>query len=227
MVETPKDRDREALTAELALGLLDGAERTEALRLCLSDRDFAQQVEQWSARLSPMLSTVPPAQPSARVWEAIAARIGAPAPAASGRLLVWRTAALAAGALAACLALVVAMRPETVTPDTSVVVSQMTDASGGAMMAVAYDPHRGVLRFDAHPPNEGGKRPELWVIPEDGAPQSLGLLASGNAEIAIANSARHFLKSGATLAITMEDPATAPHKAPSAAPVMTGKISEI
>lgn len=35
------------------------------------------------------------------------------------------------------------------------------------------------------------------------------------------------LAADATLAITMEDPATAPHAAPSSLPVMTGKISMI
>jgi anti-sigma-K factor RskA len=50
--------DREALAAELALGLLEGADRAEALRLCLSDPAFAAEVEAWGLRLSPLLGTI-------------------------------------------------------------------------------------------------------------------------------------------------------------------------
>ena len=50
---TPPEQD--LLAAELALGLLDGTERAEALRLCLSDPAFARAVDAWSIRLSPLL----------------------------------------------------------------------------------------------------------------------------------------------------------------------------
>ncbi|MGH6745201.1 anti-sigma-K factor RskA [Novosphingobium sp. PhB55] len=227
MVEMPEDQDRDGLAAELALGLLDGADRAAALRLCLSDPAFARRVEQWQLRLSPMLAAVPAAEPSSTVWNAIAARIGAPVAAAPRGLRAWRAAALGAGALAASLALFVAMRPAPTVPDGSMAVSQMSGVEGGAIMAVAFDPRRGVLRFDAGSPTGTGKSPELWVIPKDGVPRSLGLIQAGSAEMPVADPMRPFLKTGATLAITMEDPATAPHQAPSAAPVMTGKISEI
>jgi len=227
MVEMPEDQDRDGLAAELALGLLDGADRAAALRLCLSDPAFARRVEQWQLRLSPMLTAVPAAEPSSRVWNAIAARIGAPVAAAPRGLRAWRAAALGAGALAASLALFVATRPAPTVPDGSMAVSQMSGAEDGAIMAVAFDPRRGVLRFDAGSPTGTGKSPELWVIPKDGVPRSLGLIQAGSAEMPVADPMRPFLKTGATLAITMEDPATAPHQAPSAAPVMTGKISEI
>ena len=72
---TPPERD--LLAAELALGLLDGTERAEALRLCLSDPAFARAVDAWSIRLSPLLDSVPPVVAPERAWHAVAARIGA------------------------------------------------------------------------------------------------------------------------------------------------------
>jgi anti-sigma-K factor RskA len=55
----PPPSDREALAAELALGLLDGPEWAEALRLCLSDPEFGAEVGAWSLRLSLLLDAVP------------------------------------------------------------------------------------------------------------------------------------------------------------------------
>jgi anti-sigma-K factor RskA len=64
------------------------------------------------------------------------------------------------------------------------------------------------------------------VIPADGKPRSLGLVnGEGASRIAVAIDHRGFMTQGATLAITMEPAATAPHAAPSAAPVVAGKIS--
>ncbi|MBL7372452.1 hypothetical protein INQ23_24295, partial [Escherichia coli] len=45
---TPEERD--ALAAELALGLLEGDARAQAMRLRLSDSDFAAAVEAWDGR---------------------------------------------------------------------------------------------------------------------------------------------------------------------------------
>lgn len=242
MADTPPDSpeaDRDALAAELALGLLDGAERADALRLCLSDPAFAAAVEAWSLRLAPLLDVIAPAEPPSHIWTAVEARIGmaAAAPHANiaSRLKAWRAGALAAGAMAACLALVIAFRPaqlaEPAPPAPSaaapVAVAQMAGAGDTTPIAVAYDRNAGVLRVGAQALAADGKSPELWVIPRDGVPRSLGLLAGAGAPVTVRPALRPFLHDGATLAVTMEDPASAPHRGPSGKPVMSGTISSI
>ncbi|MGF7155573.1 anti-sigma factor [Novosphingobium gossypii] len=230
MVDMPEKHDRGALAAELALGLLDGAERAQALRLCLSDSAFAREVEEWSARLSPLLDTLPPILPSSRVWDAVATRIGfVPQVHGLKRLRAWRAGALVSGAVAAVLALILVL-PPTATPESApMAVSQLVEANGGQILAITYDPRKGVLRIGTQAMNgpSTGKNPELWIIPQDGVPRSLGMMAREGGTMTVDPAIRPFMASDATLAITMEDPATAPHAAPSGLPVMSGKISMI
>ncbi|HEX7873773.1 MAG TPA: anti-sigma factor [Sphingobium sp.] len=220
--------DRAGLAAELALGLLEGPDRAEALRLCLSDPDFAAEVEAWGHRLSPLLDATPQHLPSHRVWNAVEARIAdRPSTGQVRSLRLWRGGAIAAGAIAASLALVLVIPRPAPEGAQTVGVSQLADAQGGATMAISYDPQAGVLRLGPNGLQSGTKSPELWIIPEDGVPRSLGLIGADGGKLAVEARLRQFLRDGMTLAITLEDPATAPHKAPTSIPILTGKISII
>lgn len=220
--------DREVLAAEFALGLLDGPERAEALRLCLSDQMFAAEVEAWRLRLSPLLQAVPSVDPPEQVWATIEARIGSGRAAPTIRSLrFWRGAALVSGALAASLALFIIMRPADLKNPASMAVSQLANAEGAAAMAISYDPQQGLLRLSAASLATGAKRPELWVIPQDGVPRSLGVIQADGGTLSVDKALRGFLQNGVTLAITLEDGATAPHKAPSSSPVLTGRMTII
>lgn len=228
---TPSERDD--LAAQLALGLLEGNERAQALRLCLFDPAFAAQVEAWSHRLSPLLDLAGEQAPPNHVWRAIEARIGAASSGRAspertvGRLRFWQGGALVSGAIAACLALLLVTRPAPEQTNGTVGLSQLADAQGAATMAISYDPQSGVLRMGTSQIASGAKSPELWIIPADGVPRSLGIVDRQGGKLAVSEDLRAFLQNGATLAITLEDAATAPHPAPTSAPILTGKISII
>ena len=145
------------------------------------------------------------------------------------RLRFWQGSALLSGAIAASLALVLVTRPAPAPdqPPAAVGLSQLADAQGAATMAISYDPQSGVLRMGTSQIASGAKAPELWVIPADGVPRSLGLINPQGGKHAVSEELRAFLQNGATLAITLENAATAPHAAPTSAPILTGKISII
>ncbi len=228
MADPPLAPDRSDLAAELALSLLDGPDRAEALRLCLSDPGFAAEVEAWGHRLSPLLDATPQATPSGWVWNAVEARIAdRPATGHIRSLRLWRGTAITAGAIAASLALALVLPRQASEAPKAVGVSQLVDAQGTATMAVSYDPQAGVLRLGTNRLQSGTKSPELWIIPEDGVPRSLGLIGADGGTLTVGTGLRQFLRNGVTLAITLEDPATAPHKAPTSTPILTGKISII
>lgn len=228
MLDAPTPSERDDLAAELALGLLEGDERAKALRLCLADPSFAAQVELWSHRLSPLLDFATEQTPPNHIWSAIAARIGGQSVPvrAVRRLRFWQGSALLSGAIAAGLALVLVTRPAP-EPSGAVGLSQLADAQGAATMAISYDPQSGVLRMGTSQIASGAKSPELWVIPADGVPRSLGIISPQGGKHSVSEDLRAFLQNGATLAITLEDAASAPHAAPTSAPVLTGKISII
>ena len=231
----PLSPDHDLLAAELALGVLEGEARAEALRLALADPVFAAAVDAWRARLEPLGDDFAEAIPP-DLWPAIEARLETRDDRSVRQLRFWRWSTIGSGALAASLAalLVFAPAPEPVTVVKEVVrvPDQMAVAQlggeAGASLAANYDPGQGMLRIRALEMPASELAPELWVIPADGVPRSLGLVsARGTTSVAIPARLRALIVDGATLAVTMEPVAGAPHAAPSSAPVAAGKISKI
>ena len=134
---------------------------------------------------------------------------------------------------AASLALVLFLRPASapvtiVRPPEQIAVAQLDGGEKGALLAASYDAAAGELRIRAIRMPASRLAPELWIIPADGVPRSLGLVAAnGSSRIAVAADHRGFMEEGATLAVTMEPRDGAPHRAPSSSPVAAGKISRI
>ena len=223
--------DLGALAAELALGLLDGEDRTRAMRLCLSDPSFAAAVDRWRDEFLPLHDGFEE-QPAPDLWPAIRRRLtGSHDDRLRRALRGWRIGAIASGALAASLAGVLVLRPQPVqvihTPDRTA-IAQLGSDEAPALLAANYDPSGGVLRIRALRMPASNLAPELWVIPQDGVPRSLGLVSTdGVSRVSVAASTRSLLRDGATLAITLEPREGAPHRAPSSAPIAAGKISTI
>src|SRR5262249_57589090 len=91
------------LAAELALGVLEGAERTTAVARAARDRGFARLVEAWEQRLAPWAAEIRDVTPPAQMWDRIAGALPAQA-ARSGlwhSLNFWRGSSFAAGPLPA------------------------------------------------------------------------------------------------------------------------------
>lgn len=230
MADTTPEQDRDALAAELALGLLEGEDRAAALRLCLSDRDFADAVEAWNVRLAPLFDEIASAPPPSRVWNSVEAWIDArKADGTVRRLKIWRAFALGSGAIAASLALFILVnQPIAPTPAPQFAVAQLLAPDGSPVVTAAFDAERGILRLRSGQIETAALAPELWVIPADGVPRSLGLIASsGTSDVRIAPGLHEAMREGATLAITAEDRGSAPHAAPSSTPILAGKISAI
>jgi anti-sigma-K factor RskA len=237
----PEERD--LLAAELALGVLEGDDRALALRLQVADPAFRADVIAWQTRLEPLLHDYAEME-APDLWPAIQQRLLAEGdPAAAGtigriqrRLINWRRGALAAGALAAGLAAIILFRPALPSAQAPTQVAQaaqpaiarLGDAGAAHQFAVNYDATSGELRIRALKMPKSDLTPELWIIPADNIPRSLGLVAaSGSTRVLVAPLMRALMTDGATLAITLEKPAGAPHKAPSSAPVAAGPINAI
>jgi anti-sigma-K factor RskA len=227
--------DRAALAAEHALGVLSGEERAEAQRLMLADPAFARAVDEWGARLAPLGEGFAEAEVP-DLWPAIAARIDGEAERATRHLRLWRGAAILSGTLAASLAaaliLTPAPKPVTIVKTVARAPDQLAVAQlggeAGALLAANYDPAQGDLRIRSLSLPASDRAPELWVIPAGGPPRSLGLVdPRGTTRVTVPARLRALLVDGATLAITMEPVAGAPHAGPSGPPVATGRISKI
>ncbi|GGJ50891.1 hypothetical protein CDQ92_14835 [Sphingopyxis bauzanensis] len=230
---TPTE-ERDALAAELALGLLEGQTRADALRLSLSDPAFAAQVAAWEAKLAPLHDEWADAQPGAAVWSGIERQL-ADAPtdkvtAIEMRLRRWRAGALLSGAVAAALAFVLITQPvPTPTPAApQLAVARIESDAAGPLVLARYNQSNGLMQLRIHGFEPGTLAPELWVIPEGGTPVSLGQIGhAGEAEMTMPPPHRLLMTEGATLAITMEPVSKTPHPAPSSVAVASGKIITI
>jgi anti-sigma-K factor RskA len=79
-------QDPEVLAAEYVLGTLASEERAQAEALIARDLSFARRVRSWERRLGELHAMVPPIEPPAATWAAIAARIEGAPPSAEMRL---------------------------------------------------------------------------------------------------------------------------------------------
>lgn len=229
--------EQAAMAAELALGVLEGEERAEALRLSLSNPAFAAMVAKWQGRLDPLgeaFAEVPPPD----VWRAIEAQLDGEGQRRSdvSTLRLWQAIAAVSGALAAGLAAIMVLGPATLREPSAPavpaaparpVIAQLSGADG-TLLAASIGPQGQYLDIRAVALPDSGLTPELWVIPGDGVPRSLGLIArDGTTKVKLPDRLRSFVVDGAVLAVSLEQAETAPHTAPSSTPIATGKISAI
>ena len=231
--------DREHLAAEYALGILEGEELMEARGLAASDADFAREVEAWEERLAPMFDEMGEQVPAEDVWERVKTGIDSERRGdvvdLRRRLGWWKGMAAAASAIAASLALVVAydvIRPppaiETPAGEPMMVASLMSEDKA-MMMSATWEPAKQSLMVTpGNMPPEPGRSHELWIIPADGTPRSLGLVTGEEPHrMAIpSDMAAHFAEA-ATLAISVEPEGGSPGPGPTGPVIASGALAKV
>ena len=235
----PTDLDEPAgdmMAAELALGLLEGDERAVALRRMLADPAFAREVETWRLHFAQLFDLWPGVEAPEGLIERIDATLGGPGTDRRPSRLPWPLLAIASSALAACLLVVVAIRPDPApvvfTPApapverTGPVLVASLDYEK-APIASLYDPSRGSLRVAASPDIAANRVAELWVIGADGVPHSLGLLTRTATALTVPAANRARLAAGAVLAISVEPLGGSPTGLPTGPVVAKGALSSV
>ncbi|MGP7794991.1 anti-sigma factor [Sphingomonas sp. CLY1604] len=242
----PAGTDPDLAAAELALGLLDGAEREAALRRLAREPGFAIAVEWWQARLAALFAAWPGVEAPAAVARRIEATLDArgraanddAAPVAAQRAARWRGVAIGA-AMAACLLLAVTatllLRPPPAPVRVPVPVpvaapppllAAIVPSGGGAPIAAAYDRTAGTVRIAGAVAAPAGRVAELWAIRGAEPPRSLGLLpTAGAARIAVSPALRPVLAADTVLAVSIEPAGGSPTGLPTGPVVATGKLS--
>ena len=209
------DPTEDVLAAELALGLIEPDERRAAEARRREDPDFDRLCATWSDRAAALLDG-PEVAPNPGLWVRIAAQL----PANDRAEIVvlrksvrqWRTVAMGLGVIALALGGTLVARPHSrpLAPPTQVaaaapIVVILTSTNRQAIVSVSFDPvsDRYTVASDAF--KTGAHSAELWVIPADHVPRSLGLvpLAKNVGQIAPPEGASR-IAPGATLAISLE-----------------------
>jgi anti-sigma-K factor RskA len=224
------------LAADWLTGGLSPAAQRRAQRLVEQSPMFALAVQRWRQRLDAgLLSAAQYGQPSDAVWQGIVARIDAPqrgpsfasAEPAGWGVRAWRRLSFVLGGVsAAALALVVllvAQQPERGSGvAASVQMAALLHGAGGQAAVVTV--HDGALTVTAvgqmSPPS--GKAYQLWLLPTQGAPVSLGVLTPGQTRYPIPAAAQSRLAQVKAFAVSVEPPGGSPTGQPTGPVVMMG-----
>ncbi|WP_420383689.1 anti-sigma factor [Novosphingobium sp.] len=230
--------DDDLLAAELALGLLDADDAELARGRLRQDGAFAHAYARWSAWAAGLAADLGEAPP-AHIWPAIIARLPAnDDQRGHARLRRWQGGAIAASLAALVLGVALWQRPVPPPPIVSIVqapaapmVAVLTGKSG--VVSVNYDPSSGRIAsvingLDTRDGNGDARAPELWVIPADGKPRSLGVMPQDRiAWHAPAATSVQMMKPGVTLAVSLEPQGGSKTGLPTGPVVLTGKLAQV
>lgn len=227
--------ERAALAAELALGLVDASEAQAALT---NDSALRQQVAAWHGRFAPLYDEIDPIEPPATLWKRVQAAIAGPVAAndnvalLQSRLNRWRAFATGLGAIAAALALVLVTRPPVVLeqpragPTPAPLVASLADDRKALRLVASWDPARRVMVVGAAGlAADATHSHELWVIPADGTPRSIGTMPDrAQARMELPPELAAFLSNGATIAVSVEPRGGSPTGLPTGPVIASGTL---
>lgn len=229
---------RDQLAGEYALGLLEGEELLAARGLAATDAAFARAVEDWQERLAPWFDEFGERKPPAETWERIRASLAAAPPGGNvvelkRKLGFWKGLSVASSAIAASLALVVgynAMQQPTAieAPAAPIMAASLMSPSKEVMLSAAFEADGKTLTLMpgkmAPPP---GRIVQLWVIPADGKPRSLGTVGMAAERMAVEPAMVEHFHEQPMLALSLEPMGGAPGGQPSGPMVASGQLRNV
>ena len=168
----------DALAAQYVLGTLSRPARERLARLASDNETVAAALRAWENRLLPLAESVPPVAPPERIWPAILGRIQGQRESGSmwANLGLWRGLTLAGFATAMALA-VVLLTPRPETPiGTLVVVLSGQDARPALLVSADRSGRTLTVKAIAPVQPVADRVLQLWALPEQGSPRSLGLI---------------------------------------------------
>lgn len=219
-----------ALAGEYVLGLLDAAGEAQANARIATDADFSAEVEAWRLRLQSMLDGEQ--APSAHIWTTIRSALPSSTgqDVGQGKLKFWQTLTGISVSAAAILGILLLQKPDTpVAPlPEAPMIAALGSETGSASLTASYQADSGQMIITPVSLNTGELYPELWIIPADGTPHSLGMVANKEAtSMTVPAEMRQFMDAGGTLAITPEPQSGGPGGKPTGPVIASGKITTI
>jgi len=207
----------ELLASEYVLGSLTGGARRRFERWMVDDRRVRQEVRFWEEKLGNLAQVLPEQHPRTQVWNAIEQRLW-PTPQPTRRWWLWPLGS----ALASCMVVILAAvwlvpsdEPTSALPNLAgAVVSDQGDAPLW-LINEAVPREQLSLRSVAATQPEAGKDYELWIVPDDDTPISLGVIPVGGSHtVSLTPVTRAALQQSQTLAISLEPQGGSPTGVP-------------
>ena len=227
-----KPRLADALAQQYALGTLRGGARRRYEALLPGHPLLSDAWVQWQQRLMPLTAAIPPQTPPAHVWRRIEQRLW-PTPERVPeswwrRVALWRGVSALASVATLGLALLLVL-PGPAQPPVVVVLQGTGGAARGVnsfVASVSADGRALVTRPLLPVSVEPNRVLELWSVPPEGAPRSLGLIAADGVTVVERRRLPASLLKGGTaaLAVSVEPLGGSPTGAPTGPVIYAGKL---
>ena len=216
------------LAAAYALGTLRGPARRRLEEMARADEALASLMRRWELALAPLAAKVPATDPPARVWRNIESRTSPRASNVEARSSLWRPFGLIAGGLAAVLVAFFTWISGTPRDDALFVAVLTAQDSGPRAVVSMHQPDTLRVRIVKPWASTEGKSLELWVLPTEGAPRSLGLVANAAGDTLIRiNPGDPRMRSANALAVSLEPAGGSPTKQPTGPVLCSGAIAPV
>jgi anti-sigma-K factor RskA len=225
-----------ALVAEYALGLLPAAEHAAAARRIAAEAPLRRELGVWRRRLSSLDSEFAEAPAPTAVLPRVEARLFGSTAAAGGgwwnSLMVWRSLAGVAAAVAVVAVGFNVMQPRQLTPQEfgqQLVAAIQSQEGSGVDFVALYDTQTGHVRLTALSGQVAPDRDlELWYIKGDEPAVSMGVIpVDQRTEIDLNDEAKGKFAEGTVLAITLEQKGGSPTGVAQGPIVALGKATAI
>lgn len=229
---------RDGLAAEYVLGTQSTRVRRRMQRLLVQDSLLAERVAWWESQLNQLADSADSVPVPPWVWRRIENILQPPAKDPSGdvggwwqSLWVWRGSTALATAMALVLLLLppLIQRPDVITVEGGVVLV-LTDEESKTAFLISRPSADAPIRAQAIAASVMTVQQayELWLLPPDAAPLSLGLLNDQGGTILQPSAALSALmQPGVVMAVSIEPPGGSPTGAPTGPVVYTGSILEL
>ena len=182
---------RDRLSAAYVLGTLKGGARRRFESQLKNSALIQREVAEWQDRLHPLAEFSPAINPPARVWQAIEQKLALrkqsnqTSPWAfwtdlRNDLSFWRGLGMVSTTVATILVAVLTIKQPEPTAPTASFVAMLTDDKAQTAMVITGDAshHQLIARVLSRQTVAADKSLELWAVPKQGAPRSLGLVAA-------------------------------------------------
>ena len=221
--QTPERR--RALAADYAIGLMPPTARKRFEHLLQNDAPLRAELARWNTHLSQLTEPLLEQPVPDHVWQAIVARIEPQTLHVPARRPFWSWVRLSALACSLLIALTVGLLY-----NRDSVQYKATLLSGTAQPGLSIEAHSDYL---AVRPLElaavdGGRSLELWAIPVEGKPVSLGLIPrDGDGRIVLSQSQQQLIRIPVVLAVSLEPQGGSPTGQPTGSVLYQGPLASL
>nr|WP_315446178.1 anti-sigma factor [uncultured Pseudomonas sp.] len=216
---------RRALAADYAIGLMSTAARRRFEQLLLDDAALRAEVAQWQETLASLTESLPEQPVPDRVWYGITARIEPQVLHVPEKRPFWNWLRLTAAA--ASIVVLVFLGSLYDRDDARY---RATLLSANAQPALKVEAHADYLQVEPLilAAVDADRSLELWAIPADGKPISLGVIpAGGKGKIELSEAQKVLIDKPIALAVSLEPKGGSPTGLPTGAVLYQGALAAL